>query len=277
VTRAGRSGGQFVFAGTYNLTNDTARARLDLNGINQETLAPYLTSAFDGLKLTEVRVATTATAVLDAAGDLALAGDVGITNLVFHAVKSGKSNAPISTRIHVDGSFHGWLADLRSMRFEFPPTARAANRLELSGSIDFRKDDVMGGNLVLRSEGVDLTPWYDSYAARETNKVAASSAAKSSASTNQTEPAAVLLPLEDLVIETKIDRLFLRELSATKLQGILKAGTNEVAVDDLRFRLNGAALEAGGSLDFSFRQPTCPGRRWWIALTRRTAARFKGC
>ncbi len=262
ITASGKPGGKFNLAGVYYASNNTARAKLGLAGLNQETLAPFIDQVIGDLNLQTAVVDAQSSAEIDDQGHLAILSDLDLVNVVFQTAKSRKTNPPVSGRLHLDGRFNGWLLDLRELSLQLPPSPRAENLAGLRGRLDFSENEVMSGTIDLNASSLDLSPWLEPASTGATNQPSAHPpTAPPLNHTNAVEPAVVFLPFDGVRLDTKISRLYVGGVQATNFHAVIIARTNSVIVDALSLSLDGAPVEASGSMDFS-----TPGYRYQAVL-----------
>src|SRR5690606_7010933 len=99
------------------------------------------------------------------------------------------------------------------------PTERAANVLQLTGTLDFSRTNALSGDLDLTSESLDLTRYFDLFVQAPADQPARAPAPAPTPAPPgpQQEPEPMNLPIGSLTIDTRVNRLFLRQLAAEDL------------------------------------------------------------
>jgi hypothetical protein len=251
IRQNGRPAGNFEVTGQYGLGNHLGRLNASVTGLDEQIIGPFFTTLFGGWKLLSANVKSKGSARFEAGGNYSIQSEFGLSNFVVRHLKTGKTAPPlrIETLLDADGRGSEW--DLRRARVALPPTARAANVLDLRGRLDLTKWDGLAGSLELRAESIDATPLYDFWRAGPANNAPKSRSASSNPGADEPEPDAVLLPFRDVSAGVEIGRLFLHEIAVTNLSVSARARGAKVKVASLRLFMNGAPLEASGSMDFS--------------------------
>jgi len=144
---------------------------------------------------------------------------------------------------------------LRDLGLKLTPTARAENRLQIQGKVDLSTNKQAPASLTIKSPGLDLTPYYDMFAAKKTTNVAAAPApattpTSATISTNAyTEPAPMDLPLKQAIAQIDIQKLFLRELAISNWITTAVISNNNVRISPLTLGINGAPVKGDVSVN----------------------------
>ncbi|HEY9175974.1 MAG TPA: AsmA family protein [Verrucomicrobiae bacterium] len=262
LANGGLAGGAFDASGSYDLATNAGEIALKLVNLNQNALAPFLASALGDKKLVSVAIHSTVSANLAANGDASAKADLQVTNLVVNDPKGGLPATPLEAWVQADAAVAKQVAQVRQLQFTLTPTDRAKNELGLTGSVDFSKTNAITGSLKLAAESLDVTRYYDLFAA-DTKATAptAPAAAPPPASDPNKEPDAVTLPLRNFTFDAGIGRFYLREVAITNLQTTVKLDGGHVAVKPFQLALNGAPVSATVDADLGV-----PGFKYDLAF-----------
>jgi uncharacterized protein involved in outer membrane biogenesis len=167
---------------------------------------------------------------------------------------SGPST-PLTAGVKLDGSFTNQVLDLRQLKVAFAPTALApTNEVTLAGRIDLASPSVTKGRLTMTADTLDLTQLYNTFtsdkspSAAPAGKPGAPTPAPVPASTGNTEPDAVKLPLQ-LTAEATLGHVYLREMDLQNCQVTVKVDGGKVSLEPCQLAINGAPARASVDLD----------------------------
>jgi hypothetical protein len=166
------------------------------------------------------------------------------------------------------GVTDGRLVDLRRLLVTLVETPRTkTNQVELTGRLDLTQTNALDGALKLTADTLDVTPYYDLVA----NQPAAAQPTPTSPSTSPpppktgtnapAEPGPIKLPVRDLVLDTRIRRLWLREIEGSNVQATVKVQQSHVLIQPMTLSMNGAPVSSDVDLDLSV-----PGWRYKLGL-----------
>jgi hypothetical protein len=262
------AGGMFEVNGNYNLTSKAGQIALKLVDVNQNGLRPFLESALGDKKLVSVSLNTTASVNLEANGDAAIKADAKVANLVVDDPTGALPSTPLEARVQVDTSVAKSLAQIQQCQLTLTPTERAKNELGLTGTVDFSKSNAITGTLKLAAESLDVTRYYDLFAAKPTTEAGKPDAKKPAPAPQapapapaDKEPDAVKLPFQNFTFDASIGRFYLHEVDIEKLQTTVKLEGGHAVVKPCQLTLNGAPVNATVDLDLGV-----PGYKYDVAF-----------
>jgi len=259
LSENGKPGGSFDVSGTYSLTNKPSQLTVKLSDLNENGLRPFLAPMLAGKKLVSVSLDGTASAQRSANGDSAIKTDLQVTNLVVSDPARNIPATPLEAKVQLDASLVKQVADVRQLQITLTPTDRAKNQFQLQGRVDVSKTNAIQGKLTLSADSLDLTSYYDLFAATNKTASAASSRSKSpgapaapasqpaaapAASTNQ-------LPFRNFTVEAKVGAFYLREIAATNFQTTIKVDGSHVVLKPFELTLNGSPILVTADVDMS--------------------------
>lgn len=277
-----RVGGQpaatLDLSGRLNPTASTGELALRLTGVNERAARPFLESALGEKQLASLALDSGLTASLDRSGNLALQGQLQLTNLVVRDPKGAFPSEPLAARAQLDVTAARGVAQVRQAQLALTPTARAKNELRLSGTVDFGGGASasgpktaatpsgtnaplrLRGALKLSSDALDLTRYYDLLVggAPATSPAPARAPTPPPAAPPR-EPEPTQLPFDGLDLEAAIARLWLRELEAQNVTVSARLERSAVRVPTVRLTLNGAPVQASATVDLGV-----PGYRYGL-------------
>jgi len=170
--------------------------------------------------------------------------------------------------------------DLRQVRLALAPTARASNDVRLAGQVDMTQSNAITGALKLQADSLDLTPYYDMFAAKPTSAPRSPGPGQPPPTTapqqppaptgtpppptsgGEQEPPPVNLPLKNFTVEAGVGRCYLREIEITNLQTTLKLDGSQVTIRPAQLALNGKPVKADVDLNLG-----TPGYQYAIGFT----------
>jgi hypothetical protein len=155
------------------------------------------------------------------------------------------------------GVSDGRLVDLRRVLVTLVETPRTkTNQVELTGRLDLTQTNALDGALKLTANTLDVTPYYDLIANQpapaQTKPTTPSTSPPPSTSTNApAEPDPIKLPVRDLVVDTRIQKFWLREIEGSNVQATVKVQQSHVLIEPVKLSLNGAPVSGDVDLDLS--------------------------
>ncbi|MGD0745491.1 MAG: AsmA family protein [Verrucomicrobiota bacterium] len=247
LTQNGNTGGNFNLSGLYDPMHNTFRLAANLSGFNQNGLRPFLEPLLADKKLVSVAVNGNASVQYAPDQSSAIQADLQVTNLVVNDSQRQLPATPLAAGLQIDTTLKNQSADIRQFQIGLTPTARAQNRVQLQGHVDFSQTNAVQGDLKLLSDSLDLTSYYDLFTggtnAGGTTPPAAAPQTGPASAANQ-EPAAVKLPLQNFTVAADIGQLYLREVVITNFQTTVKVDGGHVTLKPFRLVLNGAPVNA---------------------------------
>jgi uncharacterized protein involved in outer membrane biogenesis len=179
----------------------------------------------------------------------AFTGRFAITNL---SGRNGETAfADLAVALDFDVAMKERMTTLNQCSLTLAPTARAKNELRLTGSVDTSKPNAITGALKLAADSLDATAYYDAFAGQPASETATPPPAATSASTDNTEPAAIKLPFNNFIAEVSVGRFYLREVDAQNFQLVVKLDSGHLLLKPAQLTLNGAPISATVDLDLS--------------------------
>ena len=267
---ADQPGGGFNVSGKYDLKNQTGQVALKLIDLNQNALGPFVGPALGDKTLSSVSVYADTTAAYDANGESALKGAIVITNLLVIDSTGKLPRIPLWIGLQLDGTFGKKVLNLRQLQLNLSPTDRAKNEVLLSGRVDLNQSKVISGEMQLGAEAVDLTPYYDLFAAAPgTNaphatedKRKPSSRSREALPNPASEPAPVELPFHNFNLALNIGQLYLREITINNWLANVKLDGGKIELKPFDLALNGASLKTAANLNLGV-----PGYQYDLGLS----------
>jgi len=173
---------------------------------------------------------------------------------------------PLEARVQVDTGVSKNMAQVRQCQLTLTPTERAKNELGLTGTVDFSKSNAITGNLKLAAESLDVTRYYDLFAARRPRRSPSRTRRgrrrPRRPAAAEKEPDAVKLPVQNFVFEANIGRCYLHEVDIANLQATAKLDGSHALVKPFQLTLNGAPVNATVDLDLGV-----PGYKYDVAFS----------
>lgn len=241
------AGGSIDLAGRYNRQDQTGQFTFRTVDLNQNTFRPFLAPSLGENQLVSISLNSAGEAVLNSQGENAIKGSFKIGNWVVKDPAGKLPSKPLAAELTVDAGMREETLALRSVALKLSPTERAKNELRIEGKIDLGATNPAPSNLAIRSDSLDLTPYYDMFAA-PTN-----AAAKTDPPAAETEPPRepepMQLPLEQFAADLKIDQLFVREMAISNWTGQLTIRSNVLDLRPFKFDLNGGPVELNATVD----------------------------
>ena len=160
------------------------------------------------------------------------AGIVSFKNFAIPGV-GGAKDTPLNATFEVEAIAQAnRVFQLRQFIAHLPVTQRAANQATLTGKIDLSQPTAPGGELVLKSEALDLTALTEIFRERQ--------------AAGNPEAGGTGLAFRKLVLKTDVKNVFWRDVNATGVRGEFYFDKGLVKVHPLEMRLLGAPLMMDG-------------------------------
>jgi uncharacterized protein involved in outer membrane biogenesis len=193
---------------------------------------------------------------------LALKGNAELSGLMLDDPEKRKLMKPLEAKLRIDSTFREQVVELAQLAVALTPTQLAKNEAILKGRIDLSNAKAITGKLELASEALDLNGYYDLLQGDEKKKTAAKPAsAKTTAPSAEKTPAKKDLPFKDLVIDTRVDHVYLRELHLSNMVAGTKLDSSRIELKPITLALNGAPVNGAVALDLGV-----PGYGYDLAL-----------
>lgn len=240
------TGGSFGLAGRLDLAKTNGQFSLGLTNLNQNALAPFLSSALGDRQLTSIAINATAEAGLDVGFAATVKSDLSVTNLVLKDPSGALPSTPLALGANLEAAFAKSVLDLRKLLVSLTPTARASNQMQLAGRVDMTTSNATTGTLALTSAGLDFTHYYEIFGAPATNPPAPAThpATATNSAPAPVEPDPMPLLLRQFEFSTKIAALYLQDVAISNLIQTTKIDGGRIAVEPCQLTLNGAPLSA---------------------------------
>ncbi len=234
-------GGSMDARAKYNLTSETGTADFKISGFNESALAPFLASALAPNKLVSVALDVQGKAEFAKSGKAGAQVVVKVSNLVVDDAAGRLPKTPMGIGLDLDASSDGRIAELKKFDLDLGATDRASNRLNLTARLDLATNAASPSTITVKSEGIDLTPYYDMIAG--TTNAPAPTGEPAPVGDPNVEPAPIHLPIRDLTANLDLARVYLREIDLSQVKGRLTAKDDVVVLDGFGFGLNGAPVK----------------------------------
>lgn len=247
LQQSGLAGGAFDIAGNYHLTNKAGLITATLTDLNQNVLKSFLAAALGDKQLESIVINSKTTAKLDGPTDMAVKTELHVANLVVNDPSGQVPKTPLAVDLNADVAMVKQVIDLRGVQLALTKTERAPNSLNVAGRIDMSKSNAWKGNLKITSEGMDVTPYYDLFAKKQTNGAPSATSQPSASPTPkeakpETEPPPMTLPFTEFVNEVNIAKFFLREIAISNLVSKTTIENGRVNANPFTLTLNGAPV-----------------------------------
>lgn len=275
-----RAGGSAELVGEFDGASQAAQLNLNVAGLNQFALRPFLAPWLTDYDLVSVNLDGTGQLRYNA-GTLApqnlddlprlqrlldqLAAGVGTTtfwlttsttNLVVSNRATRQSSPVTGFGFDLDTTRRGDLYELGpTNRLRLPATPRAPNVLTLSGRVDLSATNPSPSTLAARSPGLDLTSFYDLAmtltGTNGTGSAPARAPAAAATPAPETEPDPIVLPLRKLTADLQVNALYLHEMAISNWTAKAVVDNGRIVVDPFNLAFNNAAVTAQADLDLT--------------------------
>jgi len=254
LATADQAKNEFQVAGKFDLGKKNGDLNFSATDFREAAFQPFLAPALAPNTLVSVSLNGKGSASYDAQGQSSVKCELSVTNLVVADPDHKLPKTPQSFGLQLDGSMHKELVGLRQVLVSLSPTDRARNQVQISGKIDLAKTNATPGQLTVRADSLDLTPYYDLFAgapSAATNQTAKSPAltAPNSPAAPRPEPEPISLPFQQFALDAKIDRLYLREIAVSNLVATARIDHGNVLLKPFQLTLNGAPVTADADLN----------------------------
>ncbi len=241
--------GRLELNGQLNLTQKSGQVAFKAVDLNQRAFRPLLESKLAPNKLASVSLHGSGSAQFDPQGDSSLKAELNLTNLVVENPENTLPKEPLRAQVQLDGAIHKQILELRQALLGLTPTPRAKNELQLLGRLDLTKTNAASGHLTLQAESLDVTPYFDLFSGKSDTNAAVRAAAAPPSVSSQAEPAAIRMPVDQLTLDLKINRLYLRDVAVSNLAATATIKGSEVNMKPLTLAVNGAPVTAEAVLN----------------------------
>ena len=263
------SGGDFEFSGFYNLANKPSQLAITFSNFNQDGLRPLLEPLFANKQLVSVSVNGNSSVQINPKGSSAIQADLQLSNLVVGDLAQESLATPLEAGVKLDATLKKQIADVHQLEITLTPTERATNRFQLQGRVNTSKTNYLQGELKLTADSLDLTSYYDLFAA--TNKPAGrptgnnrhrgQNPAPPPPPSPAKEETTNHLPFVNFTLATDVKQFYLREIAISNLQGMVKLDSSHVVLKPFKMTMGGSPVLVTADLDMSV-----PGWKYALAL-----------
>ncbi|HOY56952.1 MAG TPA: AsmA family protein, partial [Verrucomicrobiota bacterium] len=263
IRQADTPAGTFNLTGRYGLTNGSGQIALEFTGLNQNALRPFVAEALGDKTLASLAVNGQLDGGYDPAGDSRIRGGVQITNLVVNIPGSALASTPLEARLTLDTVVRTNVAELREMQLTLTPTARAANRIQATGRVDFTQTNAATGHLTIMADALDATRYYEMLFEETAPSASGESAGgrPDSSSAADQDLEAMTLPLRNFIVDANVGRFYLREVEITNLVARARLDGQAIEVKPFDLALNGGPVSATAIVDLGV-----PGYRYDVGF-----------
>lgn len=248
------SGGSLDLTGRYDLDRQAGQFSFKTVALNEHALRPFFAPFLAPRTLTSVSLNVTGKAASEGPGRFSTQMDLDLANLRVNDPEHRLPDAPWSAKAQLDAVQEPEKFDLRRLRLELAPTARAQNILEAAGRFDLAATNPAPSELTVRSDAFDLTGYYDLFVDRAPATTPPPPAVPSPAppaNGPEQEPEPLALPLSQLTCDVNIARLFLRELACSNVVARARLDGGKLTLDPCKLSLNGGTIESALRFDLS--------------------------
>ena len=251
---------EFQLLGTLDLSNRVADVEFTLTNFTDTALAPLLAPALAPNRLAVFQLNAGGKAKYNPKGEGVIQLGLNLGGFQLADAKGVPTPpVPLKGEIQLQASQKQALIELQRLFVSLPPTDRAKNQFEAKGKLDLAATNAAPSQITLAAESIDLTPVYDLFVTNKAPTAPATTPAKAkpaakpaqgqgaNASTQPsgpppTEPPPIALPLRNLAVDLKVDRLFLREIAISNWVASVKIDNGTVALSPFKLSLNGAPV-----------------------------------
>ena len=264
-----RSGGSGDLTGLVDAATQTAQFTLNLSGLNQLALRPFLAGLPGGVEVAALLAnangqlrhdaqtrptgppgdfttfQTVLTSLAAGRGETTFRLTGEVPTLVLTNRARARTGALNGLAIQLDATRRGSVLTLATNWVQLPATARAAtNRLTLTGVLDLASTNPAPATCSLRASVLDLTPLLDFASVWE-------SAETPPTSKPEVEPDPVELPLRQFTAELQVERLYLRDLLLRDWTARAEVRNGQISIQPCTLRVDDAPVSATLRLDLT--------------------------
>jgi hypothetical protein len=248
LTRASRDqqpAGTVSLEGNYSPKTQSGQLHLKVAALNERLLAPLLDAALAPRRLASATFDATAALQLRRPREGSLEADLALSRFAL-AAPGAPAASPLGAAARFSATSSGDVHQIQRLLLNLAPGAPTPNELEMNGLLDLRADKPDPSRLTLKAAALDLTPWWEALAPAPPAAAPAPAAPASPppAAPPRSDPAPVRLPVQQFVLDARVDRLTARQLVLSNL--VLGARLSEglLAVKPFEATLNGAPVRA---------------------------------
>lgn len=244
-------GGSLALSGNYDIGREAGRFNFRGSDLNEAMLRPFLAPSLGENQLERIRVNASGTAALDPRGETAIETEVEVRDWVVRGA-GGASKPPLHAGLTLEAGMREEVLELKRLLVKLTPTERASNELLVAGRLDMRTNNATPSTVSIRSEGLDVTPYYELFGGgAEPGAESAPTPAEQPAGEAgpEMEPEAMTLPFQPLTAELDIDALYLRDIAISNWTGRVTLRENAARIEPFRMNLNGGNFEFTGNFN----------------------------
>ena len=243
--QAGQPGGSIQLQGELDRDAKNASGRFTASNLNERALGPLLAALLPEKTVTSALLNGGGAVNYHPQGKSDFKGDLQLSNLVVPD-EQGKAIAPLAASLKVEAESDAKKLTFHQADLKLSPTSRAGkSSLSLGGTIDLASDRPRNGHLVLTSEALDISPFYDLYSPpakpdkpEKTSKRKARRTAEDKPDQPASEPPRLAAPFGQLDLEVNVAKLFVRDLEVENFTAKAEMKGFKLAVKPFSLNIN---------------------------------------
>ncbi len=244
------AGGVAEVHGTVDMSTMVAQLELALQGLNQNALGPIAAPYLTPRKLESIQIdMPSAKVAYNPAGAAAINAQIKVSNLKISDPSQPQTLPAIKLEARLDGQMEKQVLNLKELFLALEPTTRATNTVMVKGQLDMGKTNGFAGRFTVQADALDVTPVYQMWAASATNAPTQTNAPAAQTAAVETEPDAIKLPVDNIVVDKQIKLLFLGDIAITNLNTLVTVAGSKVTIKPCECTINGAPAKAEVALD----------------------------
>ena len=231
-------GGTVDASGRWDVVKRTGIFDYKFVNLTESALRPWLEPSLKPNRLQSVTLNSSGQAQVDLKGSTKLNSELKISD--FRTQNPTGDSAPALTLgFKLEASGQQTVLDLQRLTILLGATERAKNELVLSGRADLSTNNPAATTLSIRSEGLDLTPLYQLFAANSTSNAPPARVAQPRP---EVEPESVTFPIQQFIADLDIGKIELGSVVVTHWKGRAELNRSVVTVKPCELSLNGTPV-----------------------------------
>lgn len=247
-------GGSITLKGHYDIPSQRTSLEFNAPDLNQNALGPFLQPFLGSADLRSVTLNLSGSTLYDPQGKSTLKTDAQLSNLVVDMPSHPQlAKNPLKASLQLDTTLDRGRLELKQFLVGLTATDRASNELAAQGFVEMRPHQLIGGEIVVTSEGLDITPYYDLLTSGNSQQEETGSDPKQPAPSPEktSKPGSTRLPFKNFTVKSDFQHFYLHEIAITNFVAAVQLEPDSLTVDPFQLNFLGKPVKASANVNLA--------------------------
>jgi hypothetical protein len=251
--------GSLRLGGTMHLERQEGQFTLAVENLDEQILGPVLNPYFAPQSILRIVLNGSGSVEFGPNDEGRLRAQLQVADLVTTATAQQPQPTPFRAELELNTTWRDNRYSIDQAVLQMAPTSRADNQVRLRGTLDLSETGQEPSRLELYAAALDLTPIYDLLSGETPATTAPDRSPDQQEAPAEPEP--VELPLRQLEMDARIERLYLRDLVISDLVAVTTLDGTLARIEPLTGSIHGAPVSGRLAMDLG-----TPGWRYDLVL-----------